>query len=219
MPLVAVIFMKAVLFGDVLNVELERYTPSLAYGMVFWRFISGQILTNSMAIVGSQGIIKQRNFPLFSFILRNLTRAVFEFLYSFAAVTVVVLFYYIPTDVSVLLALPAVIIVEITLLCSGFVLAMLCCRMPDLHGSLISAMRVLFLLTPIIWLPEMVSGQKEFLLNLNPFYHLLETVRDPLIGQPIEWLNWQVSIGLMLISILLMNVVYHFLGRKSVFWI
>lgn len=219
LPLVLVIFMKAFLFGDVLKVDSTRYIPSLAYGMVFWRFISSQITGNSVALVGSQGLLKQRHFPLSLFVLKNITRSGFDLLFAFVTITLIVVFYVKVFTLQALLIIPGLILVQTLLSFSGFAMAMMCCRFPDLQNSLAAVMRVLFLLTPIIWLPEMVTGTRKLVLTYNPAYHMLEVLRDPLIGQPIDPVNWIVVVGLCLLSIAISAIVYKWLGRRSLLWI
>ena len=55
----------------------------------------------------------------------------------------------------------------------------------------------LFLLTPIIWYPEMMpaGSNRGHLMRINPFYHLVEIFRAPIMGQPVETMSfWYVGI-------------------------
>jgi lipopolysaccharide transport system permease protein len=50
--------------------------------------------------------------------------------------------------------------------------------------------------TPIIWLPD--QGRVPALaIQGNPLYHLIETVRAPLLGTPPTLLNWGVSLAVI----------------------
>ena len=52
------------------------------------------------------------------------------------------------------------------------------------------------LLTPIIWTSDKISSH-TMLLDLNPFYHLIEIFRGPLLDEwprPISW--WAVVVGI-----------------------
>jgi len=219
LPLILVIFLKAFLFGNVLDVDSSRYIPSLAYGMVLWRFIASQVVSNSTAIISNQGLIKQRYFPLSLFVLKNLTKSGFDLLFTFVIITAIVVFYVDVFTWKFLLFFPGLVLVQILLTVSGFAMAMVSCRFPDLQNSLASIMRVLFLLTPIIWLPEMVSGTRELILTYNPAYHVLEVLRDPLIDQPIDPINWIVVAGLCVVSLTICELVYRWMGRRSILWI
>ncbi len=56
----------------------------------------------------------------------------------------------------------------------------------------------MFFITPVIWKMEMLPG-RALLLDLNPFYYLVEIVRSPLMGNPP---SLQVILGAVLITIM-----------------
>jgi ABC-type polysaccharide/polyol phosphate export permease len=62
-------------------------------------------------------------------------------------------------------------------------LGILGARYPDLVEMLSSAMRLMFFVTPILWVPG--EGTKGTLFNavlyFNPFYYLIEVIRGPLV--------------------------------------
>ena len=55
-------------------------------------------------------------------------------------------------------------------------------------------MQVAFFLTPIIWKPELLADRVAFVL-VNPFFHFVELVRAPLLGQAPSPLTWTVALG------------------------
>src|SRR5260370_13585814 len=66
----------------------------------------------------------------------------------------------------------------------------LCTRYRDLPQIITNALQVAFYVTPIIWAPTLLPGG-SLLLDLNPFYHLIEIVRALLLGNcpwPENWL-------------------------------
>jgi ABC-type polysaccharide/polyol phosphate export permease len=53
----------------------------------------------------------------------------------------------------------------------------------------------LFLLTPIVWMPETLRGERaRLLLYGNPLYDLVEVVRGPLLGEPPPVQTWLIAI-------------------------
>lgn len=219
LPILIVIGLKSFLFSGVFSVSSERYIPSLAFGMVFWRLISGHLIGGSTALTSNRGLLHQRHYPFFLFVFKNVVKCSFDFIFSFIAIFIVILFFHNPFQMNTILIVPALIILNMILIFVGFLLAILCCRFQDLQASLVSFMRVIFLLTPIIWLPEMAQGNRLILLSFNPFYHMLEMVRDPLVGQPIELANWFVSISILVIVIFLAAFLGQKMRRKPVTWI
>lgn len=53
-------------------------------------------------------------------------------------------------------------------------------------------MVVAFFLTPVFWMPEL-AGAREFVLDWNPFFHALEVLRRPLLGQAPSLMSWGVA--------------------------
>jgi len=37
-------------------------------------------------------------------------------------------------------------------------------------------------MTPVFWRPDRIPAQYHWILDFNPFYHLLEAIRAPLLG-------------------------------------
>jgi ABC-type polysaccharide/polyol phosphate export permease len=46
----------------------------------------------------------------------------------------------------------------------------------------VNLIQVMFFLTPIIWKAEQLSEARQKLIHLNPFFYLLELLREPLLG-------------------------------------
>jgi ABC-type polysaccharide/polyol phosphate export permease len=75
-----------------------------------------------------------------------------------------------------------------------FVFRIVGARYRDLSEVVQAVMRIAFLATPIIWMPAQ-EGRGDVLgafLTCNPFYHFLELIRAPLLGNPIAPLSWLV---------------------------
>ena len=70
-------------------------------------------------------------------------------------------------------------------------------RYRDLSEIFQAVMRIAFLATPIIWMPGEGGrgGVMGAYLTFNPFYHFLEVVRAPLLGQPVALLSWGVVLA------------------------
>src|SRR5690606_6385859 len=89
---------------------------------------------------------------------------------------------------GLLISIPVLLLLYINALWIAAVFALAGARLPDL-GQLLGTVSIfLFLLTPIIWYPEMmpegsIRGQ---LMRFNPFYHFVEVFRAPLVGDAIE---------------------------------
>ena len=58
-------------------------------------------------------------------------------------------------------------------------------------------------MTPIFWMPDVLTGLRVLLIDINILFHLIQTVRQPLLGLPIDKLTYLVSISFTIFSSLL----------------
>jgi lipopolysaccharide transport system permease protein len=65
--------------------------------------------------------------------------------------------------------------------------------MPPIVNSLIT---IAFYVTPVMWFPSLIGDNQlaHLLLGLNPFYHLLQIVRLPVLGELPTIENWGLSL-------------------------
>ena len=79
-------------------------------------------------------------------------------------------------------------------------------------------MQIAFFMTPVIWKPEQL-GRGQALLWLNPFFDLLEIVRQPLLGTLPGADIW---LGALLYSLVLWGLAWSMFARargRIAFWI
>ena len=117
--------------------------------------------------------------------------------------------------------LPAMALYIVTAFCVVMFLAVVSIRVRDLEAPVTSMMRILFLVTPIIWKVEgraEGSFRAEFV-QYNPFYHLLQIGRAPLLGEIAEPINWYVSLGVMGLFIVLALLVFMRARHRILYWL
>ena len=60
-------------------------------------------------------------------------------------------------------------------------------------------LQVAFFFTPIMWSPELLQD-RGWIADFNPLYHLIEIVRAPVLGTPIQLQSWVWSIGFLIVG-------------------
>ena len=128
-----------------------------------------------------------RNFIIF---LHNLIIIPFVFLFVNKSITWVAL-----------LLIPGVFILVLNLLWISLFIGIVCTRFRDITQIIVSFLQVVFYVTPIIWLPTLLPAKADLmLLEPNPFYHLIEIVRAPLLGVLPSSLDYGYTIVLFLLG-------------------
>ena len=82
----------------------------------------------------------------------------------------------------------SLLIVILNALWIGVVFALIGARFPDLRHLVANIFTFVFLITPIIWHADTmpIGSLRGSLMRFNPFYHMVELVRAPILGDVIE---------------------------------
>jgi len=185
------------IFGTLFQSEMHEYLPHVCAGIIMWGFITSSLSEGCTTFSGSDGIILQVRMPLFTHILRTLSRNVIIFMHNIVIFPFIALVLVYPVNFYALLSIVGFFLVCLNLSWLMLILAILCARFRDMTQVVTNFLQILFYATPIMWmvkvLPDHVS--KTFI-EFNPFYHFIELVRAPLLGHPPENASWFVAVGL-----------------------
>lgn len=174
------IYSMGFIYSFLFKANISSYFPHVASGILMWTFLSTVIMDFVSGFIDSSHIITQIKLPFTTHILRILVRNYIIFLHNLLAVLPILIYFKIPVK------LPACIIGLLLIgFCSffyGMILSMIGARFRDMKQFVQSLLQVIFYITPIMWLPDMLPVKFAFVIKMNPFYQLIELVRSPLMG-------------------------------------
>ena len=209
-----------VVFGNIFNSPIETFLPFLTLGIIVWTFISTSISEGCQSFISAEHLIKQLPIPLFTHILRNWWRNLIIFAHNLLIVPIVFLFFGIDFSWSYLLAIPGLVLLSVNLLWMSLFLAIICTRFRDLAQIVNSILQVFFYLTPIIWMPSLINNARlDFFLQMNPFYHLLVLVREPLLGGDRALISFTVSLFTAVLGWLFTLVFFSKFRQRIAYWL
>ena len=182
-----------ILYGTLFGEPIQTFLPYVATGLLIWNFINGCILEGSEVFIANEGLIRFLPAPISLHVYRLLWRQTLFFLHNLVIWLALVIIFPQPLSASVLLAVPAFLL----LLLNGGWLAVLAgiiaTRFRDIPPIIASLTQLLFFMTPIVWsYDRLKSNPLSGYIELNPVMHFVEIVRQPLLGQPIVWRHWVV---------------------------
>ena len=93
-----------------------------------------------------------------------------------------------PIAILSLVALPIYLINAISL---QYIFGYLSARFRDVEHLVTALLRILFFMTPILWLYEDLTDFRRVVADLNPLTHFVEIFRAPLLGEAPSLMNWQ----------------------------
>ena len=203
------------------GLDLPRFFAHVALGFTLFRLVVTVLTDATSVFANSQGYIYDGSLRLTDFLLRSLARSWFYFMLTLPMVAVVVMGSPDATWSGVAPSVAAFVVDLLILLFLSVSVALLGARLPDLHELIGSAVMALFLLTPIVW--DAVSAPagtlRGALMRGNPLFHMVESVRAPLLGQPVEPLTYAYLGALLVASFLVAILAYQRFARRVPVWL
>ncbi len=206
------------LYGTLFKVDLVRYLPFLALGFVVWTLISNLTIEACRVFINAQSIITQMAMPLSVHVYRLVWRSLIIFAHNILIFVIIALALQIWPGWTGLLALPGLALLALNGVWVGLLLGLLSARFRDVPPIVESLMRIGFFVTPVMWMPEFLP-QRAVLLELNPFFHCLEVVRAPLLGQSPALTSWLAVVGMTLAGWLATFLMYRRYRRYIAYWV
>jgi ABC-type polysaccharide/polyol phosphate export permease len=123
-------------------------------------------------------------------------RNVIVFLHNISIYVAICIYAGVSVSWATLLALPGLILVCVNGIWIGLLLGAVCARYRDVQQLVSSLLQISLFLTPIFWSVDQLKGRASILAELNPLYHIISVVRDPLMGHAPQSFTWLV-VGLI----------------------
>ena len=196
--LVVTMLAVGVIYGTLLRQDLRSFLPFLTVGLVVWSFLTASIVEGGQAFVASEGYIKQIGLPISIYVLRFFVSVSISAGISLVGYVLVAAVCRVPLGWGALWAIPGLALLGLVGLFLVGIFAHLNARFRDTAHLAAVGMQILFYVTPVIWPAEMlrVRGLSR-IVEVNPLYHLLETVRQPLLSsRPANLENYAVTLAL-----------------------
>lgn len=197
------------LYGTLLGQKISSYFPYVAASMIVWFFISALVTDSCQVFIAAEGHIKQTRLPISLFVFQMIWRNCIIFAHNLVILIPLYLFTSATVNIDTFLALPGMLLLIINAVWLGLLLGMVCVRFRDVPMIVASLLQVAFFLTPIFWKPEML-GRHQWVAHVNPLYHMVEVMRDPLVGKVPSMLSWAVVAGMACIG---MGVAFFLFSR------
>jgi lipopolysaccharide transport system permease protein len=177
-----------IIYGSIFHLQLAEYLLYLAAGMVCWYFVSSTIMEGATVFIAADGIIKQNSIPLSVHVYRVVWRNLIVLLHNAVILAVIFLVFRSVSLLNPFLMLTGIVLLGANLTIIVFVAGLLSTRFRDLPPLMGNILQVLFYITPILFKPTQLPESMKLIAYYNPFYHIIEVLRRPLIGEvpPLE---------------------------------
>lgn len=204
----------SLLYSQIMHVPFTEFAPFLTAGLMVWTFISALAVESCHGYYSSEGLIKSLQIPYFVYVFRVVCRNAIVLAHNIVVLLIVFAVFGKIMDIQVPEALAGFVLLILFSvgLCATF--SALGTLFKDFSQIVAQLFQLLVFLTPVFWMPSALTHRREFL-HYNPFFYLIEVIREPLLGQtPVPNL-WIGAVGVTLAS-LVVGFISYAVSRKSV---
>jgi ABC-type polysaccharide/polyol phosphate export permease len=202
----------------ILKQDITVQLPYVAAGLSVWFWISSSLVEAGSIYGRAIPLITAYNLPISLHVHRAVAGQFFSFLHNLVVLIVALVIVAKPLSWHFLLALPGMFIVYCT--CIGWTLGLgvLGMRYRDIAPLINSIVGMFFILTPIFWRRADIASA-EWMADYNPFYHLIEVVREPFLGGLPSAQNWIVATSIAVVSLLVGGYVFATNRNRLPYWL
>ncbi len=171
----------SLVYSLLLHQDPAQMVPLITVGLVVWQWMAACVGEASSTFTRNAHFIRNIPGPLSSFLLVLLLRQAMIFAHHLIVILVVFALFPPTWGWSQLLVVPGLALVVANLAWVCLVLAITGARFRDLEHTVAALMPLLFLISPVIYRPDLLAGS-QWLVWVNPFSYLIALIRDPLLG-------------------------------------
>jgi ABC-type polysaccharide/polyol phosphate export permease len=174
-----------VVYAKLFGAPISQFLPLVALGIVFFGTISSIITEGCDTFTSAKNMLSQTSLPMFTFVWRTVLRNLINLGHHMVIVVAVLLFYGYWRAMNIPGAVIGLLFLVANAAWISMLLGIASARFRDIPQLVQSIMQFAIFVTPVFWPADRLKGAKHLVLDFNPFYHMLEAVRAPLMGTTI----------------------------------
>jgi ABC-type polysaccharide/polyol phosphate export permease len=207
-----------VVFSSLFHQDAAKTLPYIATGLIFWGLLTSCINDGTMVFISAESDIRNLPMPLSVHFYRMMARNVMIWGFNMAIYLVMVVWFELMPGWNALLFIPGFILFLVNAAWMSLVAGVLSTRYRDIPQVIANVIQVFFFLTPIFWSPESLPNRPAFV-EFNPFYHLIEIVRAPLLGEVVSPMSWSLCLGMAAAGLGFTAWLYRRAHARIAYWV
>ena len=206
------------LYAELFKTQIGDFLPFLCAGLLVWNLLATFLSEGGMIFTAAESYIKQVRLPYSIYVYRSSWSKVIIFAHNFVIYFGVLIYFEIWPGAPALLAIPGLILVVLNGTLATVYIGMLSARFRDIPPLINSLVQLIFFVTPIMWKPELLQ-RRTYIADLNPFFHLIEIVRTPLLGNVPDLKHYLAVLLITTVNLGLAGVVFTRFRSRIAYWI
>ncbi len=214
----AFVLVMGIVWSAILKQDPTSYFRYVGVNLIVWTLVASMITEGAGILIAGQSTALSMRYPYPAFALAHVWRALLLFAHHFVLYVAIAIGTGLILGPATLMAVPALLLIAANGVWMGLLVGMACLKMRDLQPAISSAMQILMFVTPVFWPPDLLGPQFAFVADLNPFYHLVRILRDPLLGAvPPVW-SWLWVFATLLVGCVVTFWVYGRNRNRLAYW-
>ena len=207
-----------ILYAGLFNVPIHDFLPYLCVGLLIWNLISSFLTEGGTLFTGAESYIKQIRLPYSVYVFRSSWSKLVIFAHNFVIYFGVLIYFQIWPGAVALLAIPGLLILLLNGAAVTLLIGMISARFRDVPQLIGSLVQIVFFITPIMWKPELLRT-RTYIAEYNPFYHLVEIVRAPLLGSVPSQQTYVAVLLLTCVNLIIVGAFFSRFRARISYWI
>ena len=205
-------------YSQVLRLPARELMPHVCVGLIVWAFMNSTVLEAGDLFTGSESYIKHVKLPYSLYVFRFVLSKTIIFAHDFPIYLATIAYFGIWPGPVAFYAIPGFLLLVINGVLITISLGMASARFRDIPRIIASLSQIVFLITPIIWVPGLL-GERSYLAEANPFFHLIELIRAPLLGSAPSKHTLIAAVAITFTNLLVAGVLFTRYRNRIAYWI
>jgi lipopolysaccharide transport system permease protein len=171
-----------------------------------------------MVFISAETYIRNVPIPLSVHVYRMMARNVMIWGFNMVIYLVVAIWAQVPVGWSLLAFFPGFALFVLNVFWMALVAGILSTRYRDIPPVITNLVQVVFFVTPVFWSPDKLPNRPAFIV-FNPFYHMIELVRAPLLGQVAPAASWGFSGVMAILGLGAALLLYRRAHSRIAYWV
>jgi lipopolysaccharide transport system permease protein len=207
-----------VVYAELFRQRIEDFITLFCVGMLVWTLIASYLTESGTLFTASESYIKQISLPFSVYVFRSGWAKLIIFAHNFVIYFGVLIYFRIWPGSVALLAILGLLLVVLNGAFASLTIGMVSARFRDIPQVINSVVQILFFLTPVFWKPDSLKGH-AYITEYNPFFHLLQIVRGPLLGELPTAANYIVVLFITILNAALALYLFSRFRGRIAYWI
>lgn len=204
-----------ILYSTLFKLDIRTYLPFVAGGLLGWSLLASMINEGTQTFLAHADAIKNTNTPLPFFAFKTTAKQLIAFFHHLLAMLPLYIVFPEYVGWPALLLIPAIINFWIFGVWISMLVGMLCGRFRDVVNIISNFLQVCFFITPVFWPPE--NMRPRIIVDANVFYHFLELIRAPMLGQIAVVAHWYIVVLTNMVGIVVTYLIFSKYYRRIVY--